>query len=97
MTIIKGVKRLFKSVWHARALKPELDATVASHGKRYEQQVDLVKLRRKWPKFRKSKERRKKVRAARERQAAAKRMCGFLQCTTSWPDGAVQRTDKDAS
>jgi hypothetical protein len=22
----KGVKRLFKSVWHARALKPELDA-----------------------------------------------------------------------
>jgi hypothetical protein len=33
------------------------------HGERHEQQVDL-KLRRKWPNFLESKERRKKVRAA---------------------------------
>jgi hypothetical protein len=76
----KGVKRLFKSVWHARALKPELDAICGElrKGKGMSSRWIWFKLRRKWPKFRKSKERRKKVRAAGECQAAAKRMCGLL-------------------
>jgi hypothetical protein len=92
MTITRASRGCSRA-YNARALKPELDATVVSYArKRYEQQVDLAGGAS--GRSSKSKERRKKVRARESQEPPSG--CGFLQCTTSWPDGRAACTDKRA-